>query len=404
MAFERLRSLINIRSEPKKKKNSDGAMVVSLNDLDKWCSSGYTKLENNADVQACISTIADLISSMTIMLMENTNRGDVRVRNGLSRKIDVTPYRFGTRKTLIYKVVKELLLTGNSVLLPRTKDGLLEELFPISDGEYVFSPFDNGYSVRYKKQVFDHDEVVHFVNNPDMDNPWRGNPYKIYLKDVIENLDTTQRVKKRFYTKDYKPNVIFGFNSDSDDFQSLDGRDKLLKKWIETKEGEPYIVPTGLVEFKTIPSMSISDLAINDSVTLDKKVIAAIFGVPPFLLGIGTYNEREWNNFVNKTIVPICREIEQELTRKLIYSEQWYFSFNLKSIMAFDFVGRNELLMSARTMGAVNGNEIRLSLGLQPIDDPVMDEYSMLENYIPNAAIGTQKKLNQITKQLEGDQ
>jgi len=399
MAFDKIKSMVRIRSEPKKDKNA--AMVFSLADFDKYCETGYTKLENNADVQTCIKVIADLISSMTIMLMENTGRGDIRVKNGLSRKIDIDPYSLGTRKTLMFAAVRELLLTGNSILLPTTNGGYLDDLTPIPDAEYSFTTLDKGYEIRYKGEVFAHDEIIHFVNNPGRQNTWQGEPYKVYLKDVIDNLNTTQKVKKRFYTKDYKPNVMFYFNSDTDDFQGLEGRDELLKKWVETGEGKPYILPAELIEAKTIPAMSISDLAINDSVALDKKTICSIFGVPPFLLAIGgsrsgssSFDQREWNNFINRTILPICTGLAQELTRKLIYHERWYFTFNLKSIMAFDFEARVSAFFNGRKIGAVSPNEVRLVLGLEPIDDPIMDKISILENYIPIEDIGNQKKLN----------
>lgn len=66
---------------------------------------------------------------MTIHLMENTGKGDVRIKNQLSRKIDISPYRYGTRQTFMHAVVRNELLDGdgNAVVLPMTKDGMLDD-------------------------------------------------------------------------------------------------------------------------------------------------------------------------------------------------------------------------------------------------------------------------------------
>lgn len=89
---------------------------LSFNDFNDMICSGFTPLSKNTEVLAGIDRIADLISSLTIHLRGKDKDKDVRIQNSLSRLIDIEPNKFMTRKTFIYNIVRELLLTGNESL------------------------------------------------------------------------------------------------------------------------------------------------------------------------------------------------------------------------------------------------------------------------------------------------
>lgn len=380
----------------KKRERDVVSWLCSPEAYDTLTCEGYTSLAQNPEIISAVDRIAKLIGSMTLYLMENQEDGDVRVRNELSRKIDIEPCKNMTRSTFIQWIVRTMYLEGegNAIVLPIFRRGYLEDLRPEPAGivSFVYTSYWD-YQVMIGGATYAPDEVLHFVLNPDSTYPWKGTGYKVALSDVAGNLKQAAATEKGFMESKWKPSIIVKVDSLTDEYSSPEGRRRLLEEYIETgRAGEPWMIPSEQFKVETVKPLSLSDLALSDMVQLDKRTVAAILGVPPFVLGVGDFNREAWNNFISSTIMPIAQLIQQELTKKLLYAPGWYFRFNVRSLYNYSL---DETINAGSAMVdrmAMTRNEWRDWIGLSPREG--MSELLALENYIPVDRLGDQKKLN----------
>ena len=387
------RSRPQARAEPQKR---SAAWLCSPDAFETLTCQGYTSLAHNPEIAAGVDTIARLIGSMTIQLMENQPDGDVRVKNELSRKIDIDPNSYTTREQFIHWIVRTLYLegNGNAVVWPNTRAGIIRDLNPIPPALAAFIPDGWGYKVVIDGTEYSPDRVLHFVLNPSSYYPWMGSGYRVSLADVANNLKQAATTQKGFMSSKWKPSIIVKVDALADEFAGPEGRKKLLDDYVTTGEaGEPWLIPADQFSVEQVRPLTLSDLALDAMVTLDKRTVASVLGIPPFVLGVGDFNRDQWNNFVNTTIMPLARSIEQEMTKKLLLNPNWFFRFNSWSLYSYSIT---ELVSAGAEMVdriALRRNEWRSWMNLPP--DPEMNELLALENYIPSDRLGDQGKLVQ---------
>ena len=389
------------KQAPQERSVNTGGMIGYLlsNDYDKMCTTEYVTLDQCPEIIAGVLRIAELIGSMTIHLMANTKNGDIRIRNELSRLIDIEPSPVMTRKTWMTYIVMDMLLygKGNAIVQPHTWEGYIQSLEPITPDRVMISPKPNDrryYDIYIDGVKRKPENLLHFVYNPDKFYPWMGKGIEIPLRELAKTLKQARTTERGFMESKWKPSLIVKVDSNIRAFSSEEGRQKILNDYVKSATvGEPWLIPGEQFQVEQVKPLSLADLAINDTVELDKKTVASLLGIPSFVLGVGDYDRTAWNSFIQNTIGPITVAIQQELTKKLIISESWYLKFNLRSLMQYDIQSIYTVFGGLRTQGVVTGNEVRDMLGLSPIDGEGMNDLVILENYIPTSKIGDQEKL-----------
>ena len=384
---------------PKVQPKSVVGYILS-NDFDRLCASDYTSLDKCPEIVAGVQRIAELIGSMTIHLMMNTDKGDVRIQNELSRTIDIDPMPNMTRSNWMTFIVMNLLLygKGNAIVLPHTWEGYIQSLEPVAADRVQLLP--RGDSRRYYDVYVDGikrdpGNLIHCVYNPDKTFPWKGAGIDVQLRDIAKTLKQARTTENAFMESKWKPSIIVKVDSMIEDFRTPEGRKKILDDYVKSADaGEPWLIPGEQFQIEQVRPLTLADLAINDTVELDRKTVAAILGVPQYLLGVGEFNRQEWNLFIQTKIASMAKSIMQEFTKKLIINPKWYLKFNTLSLMNYDIQSIYTVFGGLRTQGVVTGNEVRDMLGMSPRNEEGMDELIMLENYIPADRIGDQEKLN----------
>lgn len=381
---------------PQKREKAD-PVALWLKDGDIDCP-GYVRLSDNPEIQTACLRIAELIGSMTIYLMSNTDRGDERIINELSRLIDITPNGNMTRSHWMTINVMNMLLygRGNAVCVPHTYEGYIRSLEPITASRVSFMPVGTSYRdyrILIDGQARDPSNVMHFVYNPDPVYLWKGQGVQVTLKDIANNLKQAQKTENAFMASEWKPSIIVKVDALTDEFASPAGREKLLESYVKpSRTGEPWLIPAEQFQVEQVRPLTLADLAIKDTVELDKKTVASVIGVPPYLLGVGTFNRDEWNNFVQTKVRAIVLNIQQEMTRCLIINPKWYLYLNYWSLMDYDLKSTSDILLAGADRGFVCGDEWRDRMHLAPAG---LKEFKILENYIPYEDSGNQKKLVQ---------
>lgn len=382
----------------KKQKKRNYQFVSSGNWQAILGESNFVPIANEPNVRIAVNKLAELVSNMSIHLLQNSENGNVRVSNGLERLLDVEPAKGMTRKAWVSKIIWDLFVygDGNSIFQIVVEPGsdYLSELRPLdmSHVSYRYDVSGNQIAIMYDNVELDNDALVHFMINPDPRYPKIGRGYQDVLGTIMQNLNQADKTKNEFMAGKYMPNIVIKVDADSEELASEAGRKQVSEKYLSTSNAlEPWIIPADLLEVQQIKPLTLQDIALNDNVNIDKKTVARMFGVPPFLLGVGEFNKEEYNNFVNTTIASLGQMIAQTLTRDILIDPSWFFSFNPRSLYAYDM---KELVSSGNVMtkgGAMTRNEWRGWIGLEPLDG--LDEIVMLENYLPVNKLGDQNKL-----------
>lgn len=379
------------------KKEAQKQLLALIKDGDIECA-GYTSLDQDPTILTACQVIATLVGLVSWHIMENSDNGDRRIKNELSRKIDIDPNSFLTRADFYEAIAMNMLLygDGNAVVRPHTENGYLRDLEVVPMSRVSFMQ-DNvlgyGYWIYIDGIKYDPKDLLHFRLHPDKNYPWKGTGIRVAIKDIANNLKQAAHTEKAFMSSDYKPPLIVKVQAMGEEFQKPEGRESIANDYLKTaKSGQPWIIPAEQMDVTSVKPLTLQDLAISDTVKMNKETAASIVGVPSFLVGVGDFKKDEYNNFIQTTVKHIVEKIQQTMTKGILLSPNWYIKGNVWALLDWDVQQITSVFTAMGDRGWVTGNEARDRINLEPKEG--LDELKVLENYIPADMSGNQNKLN----------
>ena len=196
----------NFSNTRKKSEIRSTKPAIVITDKPDFCVAGYVNLADNPEIMAGCHMIAQLIGSLTIHLMNNTESGDERIVNELSRMFDITPAPGLTRQKFIEFIVMTMLINGrgNAIVKPHTRAGILKRLEPISYARVGYVPIGySDYRVNIDGKTYRPSEILHFTYNPDDIYPWKGKGINVCVRDIANGLKQAQATKTGFLSCEY---------------------------------------------------------------------------------------------------------------------------------------------------------------------------------------------------------
>lgn len=288
----------------------------------------------------------------------------------------------------------EIISTGGkavSQLIPLHPDHVRPFLAPDGKLAFEYSPLEGPTRIILQDEMF----FMHGLTVGE-DGVTPLSPISAAGREAIGNALATQEHSGRLFANGTRLGGLLKMPGHlADDTK----RKNLLDGWNRAFGGTKNTGKTALLEdgleWQAL-GMTSEDAQLLESMQFSISDIARIFGVPPHLLADlsrATFGniEEQGINFVTHTVRPGAVRFEEALERDLLYGRYAVthcIKFDLNGLMRGNSTARAAYNASGLQNGYLSRNEVRISEGDNPVDDPAMDEYTIQLNMQPVSGLG----------------
>lgn len=363
------------------KRHSELSWMYDLEFLQDKSKKAYLK-------QIAINTVAEMMGRIVGQSEFRTMKGDEIEKENLYYLLNVRPNKNQNAVDFWQKFIFKLII-DNEVLVVKNDDGyffVADDFHHDDELGLLPQKFTNVMVNNFEfKRVFSMDDVIYIKYNNDKFEKYAmglfedygeifGRMIDLQLKNnqvrSILNIDVTQMrgEDKQKQVQDYI-NAIF------DSFSNNSVAVVPLTKGMEYEEHSSKGGSQNAQQFKELEEL-------KRTILTD---VARMVGLTPALvLGEMADLEKSIEASLKFGINPLLRKIESELNAKFYYPEEYLQQEKHIKVVGIDKRDPLELaeaIDKLRASGNYNGNQIRIMLGDEPVDDPKLDEYVMTKNY-----------------------
>ncbi|WP_010271369.1 phage portal protein [Paenibacillus senegalensis] len=359
------------------RRNSELESMFDLDLIYDLSSRPYLK---KMALETCINFIGRTISLSDFRIVENKKR----VYDDWNYLLNVRPNTDQSAAEFWQQLVYRLIYDNEVlVILSDRNDLLIADSF--SRVEYAVYP-DTFKEVTVKdytfKRTFQMDEVIYLTYNNEKLTRFLNGLFEDYSSLYARMLET-QKLNNQI-----RGTVGIDSTQSLNDDQRTRLQEFIDKLFTSFKKNVIALVPKlkGF-EYDEVNNGSNNGKSIDELTKLKRDItneVANIIGIPSTLIH-GDMSEYEtaikaYNRFC---AAPLLKKIRDELTAKLIPKAEYMAG---KRISIHGVIESNPLELAnavdkLRASGVYNGNEIRIKLGDEPVDNPALDEYVMTKNY-----------------------
>jgi HK97 family phage portal protein len=341
---------------------------------------------NVSAVYACIQLISGAMASLPLPIYERTGTGRQRVDHPLWWLLNEQPIARCSASTFWRYMMTSKLLHGDGFALIKRKSAFSPEIVSITpwhplavnvylNGDrlaYQFINYIGGQGIE--SQMYDQDDVLHFTG-VGFNGLRSVSPLRHALRNAAGIALAADKYSAEFFSASAKPEIVIKTEMAK---LSTEQKDLIIDAWKSIQQGDrtrPGVLGAG---------MSLQELTINaeEAQLLQSRMfqiedIARIYGVPPFMIG-HTQNTTSWGSgveqmgigFVKYTLSQHIVDAEQEINRKLFFTEKNFCEFNTAGLERGDIKTRNESyrigLGRAGEPAWLTVNEVRAAENLPP--------------------------------------